>query len=231
MRKPKLTLIFMVICIIILIPATLSAHPGRTDKYGGHTDKSTGLYHFHNPDGTITYGEKPANKVSSANSSSSETSKNGTEENTVNNSATSIQSPKITVDGEEKDAPQNIQTTPTSPQQLSKDEIIVEEVNVPDENQSGSTSYKQEIYTYLPVSSSITSLNTVMFIIIVLFAIIGLCMVSGFCVAILSKYDKKHSKRHVIFDIICAFIWLPSLVGNFIYSAYNKLIDTDKYEE
>jgi hypothetical protein len=25
-----------------------SAHPGRTDSSGGHTDKSTGIYHYHN---------------------------------------------------------------------------------------------------------------------------------------------------------------------------------------
>jgi hypothetical protein len=35
---------FIFVCIISL---SLYAHPGRLDSHGGHTDKSTGLYHYH----------------------------------------------------------------------------------------------------------------------------------------------------------------------------------------
>jgi hypothetical protein len=31
----------------MLAPAIAFAHPGKTDKNGGHTDKSTGEYHYH----------------------------------------------------------------------------------------------------------------------------------------------------------------------------------------
>ena len=38
-------------CLIagtLLIPSTGSAHPGRTDKNGGHWDRKAGTYHYHN---------------------------------------------------------------------------------------------------------------------------------------------------------------------------------------
>lgn len=31
----------------ILIAGVALSHPGRTDKYGGHTDSKTGVYHYH----------------------------------------------------------------------------------------------------------------------------------------------------------------------------------------
>lgn len=34
-------------CLIALIAPEALAHPGRTDSQGGHTDHSTGEYHFH----------------------------------------------------------------------------------------------------------------------------------------------------------------------------------------
>lgn len=45
--------------LLLIITEYACAHPGRTDKYGGHTDSSTGLYHYHMDDGSIVYGEKP----------------------------------------------------------------------------------------------------------------------------------------------------------------------------
>lgn len=33
--------------ILLSLPLSASAHPGGLDKYGGHTDKKTGKYHFH----------------------------------------------------------------------------------------------------------------------------------------------------------------------------------------
>lgn len=56
----KIHRITLTICaLMFIITSTIDAHPGRTDKYGGHTDSSTGLYHFHLDDGSIVYGEKP----------------------------------------------------------------------------------------------------------------------------------------------------------------------------
>ena len=33
--------------LVLTFFATASAHPGDTDEYGGHVDKSTAIYHFH----------------------------------------------------------------------------------------------------------------------------------------------------------------------------------------
>lgn len=44
MRSLKL-LIAIILCLCLSVVA--SAHPGRTDSNGGHTDHSTGEYHYH----------------------------------------------------------------------------------------------------------------------------------------------------------------------------------------
>ena len=36
-----------VLMILLVIPVVASAHSGRTDSNGGHTDSSTGEYHYH----------------------------------------------------------------------------------------------------------------------------------------------------------------------------------------
>lgn len=35
------------VVLLLLIPLAVMAHSGRTDKNGGHTDHSTGEYHYH----------------------------------------------------------------------------------------------------------------------------------------------------------------------------------------
>lgn len=44
MRLPKL-LFALALCICLSV--VVSAHPGRTDSNGGHTDHDTGEYHYH----------------------------------------------------------------------------------------------------------------------------------------------------------------------------------------
>lgn len=39
--------LLLIICILLLIPAIIYAHPGQTDSDGGHYDKTTGKYHYH----------------------------------------------------------------------------------------------------------------------------------------------------------------------------------------
>lgn len=34
--------------VLITLSSLASAHSGRTDAYGGHWDRKTGIYHFHN---------------------------------------------------------------------------------------------------------------------------------------------------------------------------------------
>lgn len=45
--KRILLFICFVACLIAMVATTVVAHPGRTDSQGGHTDQSTGEYHFH----------------------------------------------------------------------------------------------------------------------------------------------------------------------------------------
>jgi hypothetical protein len=42
--------IISILCIVLLLSFNfiVFAHPGRTDSNGGHTDRSTGTYHYHN---------------------------------------------------------------------------------------------------------------------------------------------------------------------------------------
>lgn len=47
--KPR---ILRILCLLFLC-IVLSSHSGRTDQYGGHYDRSTGEYHYHN--GSPTY--------------------------------------------------------------------------------------------------------------------------------------------------------------------------------
>ena len=35
------------LCVAVLVTATASAHPGKTDADGGHVDTSTGEYQYH----------------------------------------------------------------------------------------------------------------------------------------------------------------------------------------
>ena len=40
-------IILSALLILLVIPVVASAHSGRTDSNGGHTDSSTGEYHYH----------------------------------------------------------------------------------------------------------------------------------------------------------------------------------------
>lgn len=49
-------IIFFLIAVVLITPSVTFAHPGRTDKYGGHTCRTKcpkwgliyGQYHYHN---------------------------------------------------------------------------------------------------------------------------------------------------------------------------------------
>ena len=45
--KKKIIAISIITLIIASIPLVVKAHPGRTDSRGGHTNRSTGEYHYH----------------------------------------------------------------------------------------------------------------------------------------------------------------------------------------
>ena len=43
----RLLKLFITITLCLSLSVVASAHPGRTDRSGGHTDNSTGEYHYH----------------------------------------------------------------------------------------------------------------------------------------------------------------------------------------
>ena len=76
MKKRTVILIF----ILLLLLPTISAHPGRTDSNGGHTNHSTGEYHYHHGyeahqhiNGTCPFNFDDKTGQSSGSSSSSKT--------------------------------------------------------------------------------------------------------------------------------------------------------------
>ena len=89
--------VFAFLCVLWMVliwcfPMYASAHPGRTDGNGGHTDKSTGEYHYHhgysahdhwdmNGDGII---DCPYNFDDQTNHNSGNSSGNGTGVNNQN---------------------------------------------------------------------------------------------------------------------------------------------------
>lgn len=80
-------LLSVLLCLILLLALPAAAHPGRTDSNGGHTDHSTGEYHYHHGkpahqhiDGQCPYDfdETPYYNKSSSSSSSSSVPKSET---------------------------------------------------------------------------------------------------------------------------------------------------------
>ena len=43
----RLLIYIISLYLLLVLPITANAHPGRTDEQGGHTDHSTGEYHYH----------------------------------------------------------------------------------------------------------------------------------------------------------------------------------------
>ena len=43
----KILLIISILAVVVSLALCVNAHPGKTDGAGGHTDRSTGEYHYH----------------------------------------------------------------------------------------------------------------------------------------------------------------------------------------
>lgn len=54
----------MLACLLVISAGTTFAHPGGLDKYGGHVDSSTGIWHYHGGGSAsstpLSYGASPA---------------------------------------------------------------------------------------------------------------------------------------------------------------------------
>lgn len=53
MNRYRIITILLSVCVVILY-----AHGGRTDKYGGHNNRKTGGYHYHNA-GSLHHSSNP----------------------------------------------------------------------------------------------------------------------------------------------------------------------------
>lgn len=119
--------LFTILIFILLLTTVCNAHPGRTDKYGGHTNKATGEYHFHNSDGSITVGTKP--EVSVSKSETTVNKNNSTESLAANNSKNSEpNTPQISVEEpSEGQEPNDLEET-ENPSLSQEDTIVVDNV-------------------------------------------------------------------------------------------------------
>lgn len=67
--KKNIVSLILALSIITLLPCSVFAHPGRTDSNGGHYDRKTGIYHYHNGGGS-SGGSSSTSSSYSSNSSS-----------------------------------------------------------------------------------------------------------------------------------------------------------------
>jgi len=68
---------------LLLLPILLFSHPGKTDKNGGHYDKTTGQYHYHNKPEAIKAVTEPA-KTENDSATAKKTSFNRTDKAGIN---------------------------------------------------------------------------------------------------------------------------------------------------
>ena len=86
--KKVFTLVTLILLLISFCGVLASAHSGRTDSNGGHTNSATGEYHYHHgypahshPNGICPY--RTNGSSGSAGSSSSSSSSSSSESNVV----------------------------------------------------------------------------------------------------------------------------------------------------
>ncbi len=188
MRKFLFAIIF-----IFILSMSVSAHPGRTDKYGGHTDKSTGIYHYHLDDGTIVQGEKP-----------SETKE------TVTKSDENKQEKTIIVDNEEKKLQDDVitETKEETPPDFEEKVTIKE-------NKDGTK------VIYITKQSPFYSVSLWLFVLLLILGITGLALLSHLICSLIKLAE--NTKWYNILYIIYTVFWLPSLIGSLIVKLIIKI--------
>ena len=214
MSKAHLKFIAALPLIIILSLQTFSfAHPGRTDANGGHFDRSTGEYHYHT-------------KSTTSQTSSENTNQNNTENNTTEQKDTTS-SEIIVVDNKPKQVQAGViqetnrETTNVPIKETSEIKIV--------ENQNGDT------YIYIPKKHFYSNINTVIYIILIIFAILGLISISPVIYMLLKKLENKRDSLSILLHIPYLIFWLPSYLGNLLYKLQKYLRENldefDEYEE
>lgn len=204
MSKTNLKFIVALSLIIILSLGIFpSAHPGRTDANGGHYDRATGEYHYHIKN---TTPESP--------------SENTLEEKLENN----ITNETIVVDNTQKQLQKDViketngQTADVTIEETSEIEVI--------KDKNGDT------YIYIPKKHIYSDINTAIYIILIIFAFLGLVFVSPIIYMLLKKVEGKRDSLSILLHIPYLIFWLPSYLGNLLYKVYSNLRDeSDNYED
>lgn len=111
---------FILLLVLAALPVSVLAHPGRTDGFGGHTDRSTGEYHYHHgysahqhydidgdgePDCPYDFKDKTDHSTGSGNSKTNYTTTPTTEATEPSIRSTMPTTPKTTAQKEEKPVP------------------------------------------------------------------------------------------------------------------------------
>ena len=110
----------ILVFLMLFLPVTVMAHPGRTDGRGGHTDHSTGEYHYHHgypahqhydmdgdgkADCPYDFKDKTDNSTGSGNSITNYTTTPTTEATEPSIRSTMPTTPKTTAQKEERPVP------------------------------------------------------------------------------------------------------------------------------
>lgn len=168
MRKILLSIIFVSIFSI-----SVSAHPGRTDKYGGHVDKSTGLYHYHLDNGTTVQGEKPT-----------ESKETTTKPEEITEEKTVI------VDNKEKKLQDNVVTE-------TKEEIDTEQKITVKENKDGTR------VIYITKQPPLYSILSWLLVLLIILGVIGLAVLSHLICSLikLTENSKWYNILYIIYTV------------------------------
>lgn len=204
-----------ILILLLLFTVTCHAHPGRTDKYGGHTDKSTGEYHYHNADGTTTPASKPSEPLEEnqqAEQKEPEAEIYPPTENVVS----------IVVDGDKKPVQQSVKDViqENKPKVDEKPAKIEEIVTVTDE--------KGETFIYIPQTQPYSNVNISVFVILLVLAITGWCAISPIMCILFKKIEEKNASLGIFLHIPYLLFWPGSLIGVLLYKSYNKIAPREK---
>lgn len=88
--KRRVLSVFVAIILVLLMPFTTYAHPGRTDANGGHYNRKTGEYHYHNGGGARHSSGGSSNSYKSKSKSKPKQTKKYAKRVTISNSVKSI---------------------------------------------------------------------------------------------------------------------------------------------
>lgn len=245
--------ILFIVCLLSLlsVPLSISSHPGRTDKYGGHTEKATGKYHIHNEDGTLTYTTKPTENTNPQQSQPT-VSTEQTQQLTQSSTSQPVVAAPVTVSPSvEQTAPTPV---PTTAEPLPSEQVVQSQqpapntsdsqpvVGVAETNATSAVTTKplqqevteniaaqenaattRTVYKYKIENTSGITLNLFWIIILGFFAFIGICMVSAVVHLSLQKIEGKSQNIDFFLYIPFVIVIIPAYIGDLLFKAYIKL--------